>query len=525
MRENKLEQFFASNSLWIAILIIFAFAAQAILLQSNLLLNSDVSFLTQMALNTTEADFYTQYYEINPPLIIYIYKVFLVFYHLNFLDEISSLRASMTVLILFVSFINLYILRETRYGVLIAIVFSFSLYFVYPLNFLQREHIIATCFTLYFSQVYSILVGNKTSLTFKVFSYTLLALALCLKPQYLLVVLFVEGYLILLTRRLRLLFRPELIVTGIFGLCYLAFVFTKHNQYFELIAPIASSTYQSYFINKVDLFFSGLFLLVVAYLPFSFLKKSEHISRHYSNLMLIITFSGILAFWVGQTGFSYHLFTAVTFLTSLMIVSLICSLLDLATHRRLTNLLPVIFFVTFIILLNKNNFWRFSVPSYASGLNTLIDSQTRNFPENTPVRVKSLYNAITTHTTVGQDIMFFSTTMHPAHSTSLYSGLNWVGSFPVLWPLPYALNNPGDPISSEVSAFVMSTIIKDITKRKPHLIVIETSDELRRYPAHFSFKAYLNSDSSAAMAFSNYALVADSVHKEMKFELYRRKVE
>ncbi len=57
-----------------------------------MILNADVSFLSQMAIYSEGSDFYLQFYEVNPPLIVYIYKLFIsIGYFLN-INDISALR-------------------------------------------------------------------------------------------------------------------------------------------------------------------------------------------------------------------------------------------------------------------------------------------------------------------------------------------------------------------------------------------------------------------------------------------------
>ncbi|MDA0146074.1 hypothetical protein OCT63_17755, partial [Vibrio sp. RW] len=182
--EDQIKQHFKWRSYSLGICLIFLFSVQAFYIQSSMILNADVSFLSQMAIYSEGSDFYLQFYEVNPPLIVYIYKLFISIGSVLHINDISALRVGMLTYIFLCSSIILYNFINIKNGLLIALTLSFCVFFTFPNDFLQREHIITSSFLSYFSMISIRLLGLNPKKTVIFANILIIALAISLKPQY-----------------------------------------------------------------------------------------------------------------------------------------------------------------------------------------------------------------------------------------------------------------------------------------------------------------------------------------------------
>ncbi|MDH5914184.1 hypothetical protein L8R86_21355, partial [Vibrio splendidus] len=157
--EDQIKQPFKWRAYNLGLCLIFLFSVLAFYIQSSMILNADVSFLSQMATYSEGSDFYLQFYEVNPPLIVYIYKLFISIGSVLNINDISALRVGMLIYIFLCSSIILYNFIKIKNGLLLALTLSFCLFFTFPNDFLQREHIITSSFFSYCSMISIRLLG------------------------------------------------------------------------------------------------------------------------------------------------------------------------------------------------------------------------------------------------------------------------------------------------------------------------------------------------------------------------------
>ncbi|GAL34246.1 hypothetical protein JCM19240_1154 [Vibrio maritimus] len=133
--------------LWAIVLVILL---QALSVQMLSAMNGDVAFLFSMAKHTGLQEFYLQYYEVNPPLIVYLYKLFLLPSLLG-INELASANTSMILYILLCLVLSYHYLSHlshfARFSLTLA--FTIGLVAVSEIMFLQREHIIAAGLIVY----------------------------------------------------------------------------------------------------------------------------------------------------------------------------------------------------------------------------------------------------------------------------------------------------------------------------------------------------------------------------------------
>lgn len=269
--EDQIKQHFKWRSYSLGICLIFLFSVQAFYIQSSMILNADVSFLSQMAIYSEGSDFYLQFYEVNPPLIVYIYKLFISIGSVLHINDISALRVGMLTYIFLCSSIILYNFINIKNGLLIALTLSFCVFFTFPNDFLQREHIITSSFLSYFSMISIRLLGLNPKKTVIFVNILIIALAISLKPQYAIVLLASELYFSFHCKSIKILFRKENVLILLIGIVYISFVYLNHKTYFSTILPLASISYSSYFISIEDLFLLPSIMLLITFLPLRYI--------------------------------------------------------------------------------------------------------------------------------------------------------------------------------------------------------------------------------------------------------------
>ncbi|WP_159738859.1 hypothetical protein [Vibrio atypicus] len=505
-------------------LFIFIAAAHCLLTQTHYFLNADVAFLTQMALFGQNGDLYTQYYEINPPLIVFIYRLFLIPFELGWLTEVASLRVSMVIYLLLVFVGCHYYLAKlnTEKTELWLLAIALSLLFVLPAAFLQREHIIAAAMMLYLCMMLCRLERRQTSIFIRATTATLAALAVCLKPQYGLVLILLELYYLAKERRLALLFRWENILIAMVGTSYISYVYFAHPYYFQVVAPLASKTYIAYFEQTTNLLLRTVLLLLLLLLPFRYLKARVQ-SPGMIDGFYLVAFAALGAFLAGRAGFSYHLVLSFTVLSTLVLASLFFALYEFVTRPHWKQAIPCGFFIAVLLFIRHFHFIDVDQVNYPRAVNQLM-AQNNELP-TAPIEFesyKNIYDAVRQQTSPHSNIYVFGARLFPAHSIAIHLNQKWIGRFPVLWALPETLKEADKQENKQRIEWIAQTVAEDITNGKPEVILVEKSETLLRYPNGFDFIEHFEQIPSFAKAFEPYQQIEVVPSVDSDWVLYKR---
>lgn len=502
---------------WIVVLIS---ACYSLLIQSNLFLNHDVAFLAQIAIYANNTDIYSQYIEVNPPLIIYVYRLFLLLSSFDYINEISSLRISMLIYILIVLCYLFSVLKNTvlDFREFWIVTIAFSLFFVFPQSFLQRDHIITATFFMYFGSLIPRVYLLKENVLLNVIVSILTSLAICLKPQYIMILLFAELYMSIRSRSVLILFRWQSLLIFFVGLLYVSYVYIIHPTYFDFILPLAQSKYIAYFKDLYTIIaISGVVLIytVPSYLYLAF----KGVDLNVLSLMGLFIFGGGLVYIIGRTGFPYHLMLMVTFSFCVMLFSIIFSIYNVKKKVNLINVIYLFLFSIVFFSFCSAGVVKLQWPNVGDAFYNIHTNRPGKItPEYNDRNAIKLYNALDNHTEPGDGIVFYATTMFPAHSVSLHLRQEWKGKFPVLWPLPNSLNN----LDNATLEMVRNNIFIEISNNKPNSIVIEESDDLYRYPKGFSFIEFLKKKEILDMELSKYKVIERIPYGDSIFVIYKR---
>jgi hypothetical protein len=293
----------------------------AICLQYILPINPDITWLAEVAKRFLAGGSYQQnYFEINPPLIIYFYL--LPTWIANTLGISCELAIdTFSFLISFLVIAYLYYLsrfywekKSNRQLFVIIIVIALLICSADAFN--QRSYYAVALILPYLFQ--SALLVNKKSLTtsHRIVIGILTGIAVSFKPYYLLVPLFIEVYLVWQARRLTHLFRLETICMSMVVILYLATIPLISPTYFSSILPFIVKYYLAIepkssplLLVNLSTVFAGVTLILWG-LYTTFVKRSRLL-----NIFVCAMFAFFLSYYLQKELWFYHLYPIVALAT------------------------------------------------------------------------------------------------------------------------------------------------------------------------------------------------------------------
>ena len=224
-----------------AIVILLGIYFAAWMIQSTILLNHDVSWLMQASKRMFEGGSYTQdFFELNPPMILYIYIPVVYLVKLLSISTIIALR----IWIFFLASCSLfmcYFFLRTNTWLLLCIATTFLILPIY--EFGQRESIL-----LILMMPYLLLISHRLEAgaigAFYAFGIGLFSgFGFALKPYFLLTPILLELYVFSRNKSNYSCKRPELIALMLVLLTYMLSVIVFHRDYLTLVVPLVSNFY------------------------------------------------------------------------------------------------------------------------------------------------------------------------------------------------------------------------------------------------------------------------------------------
>jgi len=310
---------------WLAIFFIFA---AGILVQANMILNFDVSWLLTVTNKLLlGGHYYTNFIETNPPLILYLYIPAIIFAkttHLSFSIAFKIYTFALAAGSLYICnillqriFDNSY--NSIRYALLVVIAFAWVLMPGY--SFGEREH-----FAIMLTLPYLFLLDLR--LTEKVFNFYLVVLlgfmagiGFAIKPHFLFVLVICELFFIYKRRNLFAWLRLETMVIGLVILSYGASLFLLTPNYIFKVWPLV---YHLYFIAAREPFGAliaqptFIFWLIVFGVYFLLYEKIQH--KNLAQILLFASLGYLISYFIQHTTWYYHLLPVLTIITLLMIL-------------------------------------------------------------------------------------------------------------------------------------------------------------------------------------------------------------
>ncbi|EKD91783.1 MAG: putative membrane spanning protein, partial [uncultured bacterium] len=271
------------------------------IIQSQMLIKGDVSWQMHLARSVLNGGNYIKdFFEINPPLSIFLYMPEIFIEKILFVSHIIGLRIYMflcatgSLLICYVLIKKLFVQYDTK----IAFIFLLSLIFIdliLPLNeFGQRENLLVILTMPYFLLAACRVNKIKINLFFAIFIGLLAALGFGLKPFFLIAFILVEGYVAFKTN-IKNMFRPENMGIVLFLLLYFFVILLFFTSYLTVVTPVALRFYYQLFSKPIKI---CLLLLPVYFCFFTFIfYYIQHKKNAYDALSSVLALA-LLGFFI-----------------------------------------------------------------------------------------------------------------------------------------------------------------------------------------------------------------------------------
>jgi hypothetical protein len=405
-----------------------------------------------------------QIVETNPPLIIWFSTIPVFLGRLLHLDPIPMLKLTVLAAI-FVSLLwSGRILRAA--GLAQSLLLSFiaigsvlsAEIFLHAYDLGQREHLLVILLLPY---VLSAVFADKLRLSFaELCALGLVAgIAVCFKPQQVLILIALEIFLAAWTRSLRRLANPAVLSAILAILTYILLVRLAIPQYFTTVIPLLRETYWAYgpftiwqMIKReplFDAFFVATLLLFV---------WRRHRLRYAvtTGAFLACSLGGAIAYCIQRVGSPYQAFPQITFLL-LAVLWLGIGLLPTSIASgwkpnpvfAVSSAVVVLMFVPLLILAAR-------VPASAGPYQAKILAQ---YPPQTPIYI-------------------FSDYVWDGFPYVLKDHLVWASRFPCLWMLSAIVQNERAETGGPAPAKILPP---EVVKRLADLQRAQTVEDFQRW--------------------------------------------
>jgi hypothetical protein len=303
---------------WLLLLALYGIAWY---LQTLLVANSDASWLMLAAQRLWAGGSYGKdFFEINPPLIFYLYgpAVFL----LKIFSWPSTLALRTTVFLLgSFSLAFCFLITKKIFALAAATIRSIFLlaipiiFFILPLNeFGQREQFLIVLSLPYFlltaARLQNISVTTRLAVTCGVMA----GLGFAIKPYFLLAPVMVEGFYLVRTKRPGASVRSENLAIAAVIVSYVMLVCLHHWDYLQTVIPLLTH----YYYQRISLPMSVMFTSEQAFFTyfagcFYLLEYRRNAYRSLSTVLLAAALGFLLALGLQRTLWFYHQLPALAF--------------------------------------------------------------------------------------------------------------------------------------------------------------------------------------------------------------------
>jgi hypothetical protein len=298
------------------------------ILQTQILLNWDVSWLLHASEKLLAGGTYANdFFELNPPLILYLYIPALVFTKIFSVSIITALRLYVFLLGSLSLFLCDGLIRKIfsaadRNLANLFLVAIASAFFILPIEqFGQREHLLLLLMLPYLFVIPYRLAGNKLNNAEAIVIGLLAGLGFAMKPYFLITLVLIELYYLIKKRNAAAWIRTEVITMLVVFAVYFIVILTLHRDYLFTVLPLAARLYYVGVGQPLKKLASNpaVFTCYIA----SLFHLWQYKNPAYASLrtVLFMALLGFLAsYFIQQTVWYSHLFPAFTSAVLLLVL-------------------------------------------------------------------------------------------------------------------------------------------------------------------------------------------------------------
>jgi len=428
----------------------------AIEVQNHILSSGDVPYLVYVAKIFFAGGAYGKdIFETNPPMILYLYMPIWIISKITSLEVTTSINLyifSLTTLSIWVSYYLLkQIIKERFVLFFVSIALMFSVLIIPTYQMGQREHLFLMLTLPYFLLAVLRLENKPVNPWFAVTVGLAAGLGFGIKPYFLFPLVFVELYFMIHTRRWFGWVRIETLIIAAILIIYLLSVFIFQPSYIHVMLPLI---HDFYFIGIkepwVDVLFNDVAIFCwVVFFSYFFWTKS-----FLGNILMLALGGNLLAWFVTQTTWFYHLIPSLAFACLLLAF---CFAQLVTIKRSLFYLLAGLFI--FYLPLSYTTYMM--VGRIAEKKESSL-TQVIQYIGSTPGPRSVL--CLSYHTTRDCFSLVFDT--HSVYASR--SPFCW-------WCRGVVMLEPMSPLLQEHAQYLMDTIVDDLNQQKARWVIVDTA--------------------------------------------------
>ncbi|MCD6039170.1 MAG: hypothetical protein K0S27_570 [Gammaproteobacteria bacterium] len=483
----------------------------AYFIQSLGLLNSDAaSLLYDTKLLLAGGHYVKDFFETNPPLILYIYSPVILLEKLTLFNLASLFRiyvifSAIISIACCATLLNWVCAKKEEHLIFEVFVYmlAFILLFLPANEFGQREHFLMIFMLPYLFSAVLAAKSKKIPFFFACLIGLMGGFGFGLKPYFLGSVILIELYFIFSKRQLFAWVRVESVACILVLIVYLASIFIFQPNYINTMLPLISHLY---FVSIKEswptIFYrpSVIFcFLVWAYYFFIFHKNSQ--SELVTILMLALT-GMIIAFIVPRSAWYYHVLPAFG-LACLLASFYICHALTVPLNEGMLSKIDV-----FVII--AASFFVFSIPLEYAFLNTEKAILEKN---NSDFRLLTAYiNSLPVFRSL---YCFSSNTTRDCFPLIYQTHSEFASRFPLFWWLRGLIkieNNGGaKPLPlflAQDKKYLIDAIADDLTQHHAKIVIINNLLTTWELGSNFNFISYFSTNKKFRTAWRSYHYLA-----------------
>lgn len=448
---------------------------------------------------------YVDFFEVNPPLIIWLNVPPAWLAHITGLPLVGVFKVYMFGLIALSLCLSarLITVSKTSFGPAVLVALAFGLMMMPGTHFGQREHIM-----IVLSLPYLFLISARAQQIapplWQVLGATVLAtIGFCIKPYFVLIPAVLEFYLLMKLKG-HTFRRIEPYVMAAIGGAYLAAIIFLTPDYLTGVVTYAREVYQAGFGTSASIMIMvsvpiAFSIYIGAMLLASLRKRTSEISPSYAVLILamLAAFAGLL---LQAKGWPNHSYPARALLLLITIGGL-AAVLKIKNTTMIVKCLAAIL----VLPLAFNSLLPLWFVRYQSHHSQYFGDLADRYPEADSAFVMSAY-------------------LYDGFPFILDKNLKWGSRFPSLWLTPGIQQRKaaGDTsaLLSEIETFSHRALAQDLARYKPKLVFVDNEKEKRHFGSiQYDYVKDFSKNPAFAREWAHYELVKP----EGSYQLYRRK--
>ncbi len=492
------------------------------MIQSRLLINWDSSLLMREAkLLLAGGNYVSDFFELNPPMSIYLYLfpvILTKIFHLSVMLALRIYVFLLATLSLAMCYLTIKKIFSPRDAVVSYLFFTalMIVFLIFPMmDFSEREHLLVIFTMPYFLVIATRLQGGMVNTGYGVVVGILAGIGFAIKPFFLIVFVFTELYYSISTKNRFGWVRAETKAIIFLLLIYVLSVFILYKNYLDIVVPITlrfyyqsvSDPWKTVLLHPVVLFcyyMVGLFFLI---------HENKNPYKALASILLIALVGYLLAYFLQRTAWAYHQLPAVSM--AILLGTLLFGIAVIRLYKSKTGfcITPILASAIFAFPVYVMNSDYLNSLAYKNDHNNFIDF----------LHAYAWHKSICSFQTSAL-AMFPFVDYADVSFVCRNSALSWVPNAVRQTSMSRIGNSDALQQKHKDEIFLVNMVSEDLNTRKPDFVLVDVSNK-KFFPERiaFSYLKYLSGNKEFQAAWKKYVyLITVAQGSNDTFRVYQR---